>query len=113
MNSRPPKSRPKSRVAQRSVRQKRTGAPNVATFSDPPPQSSSLTDYDRHHLTLYVRLLDAAEEGADWTEVARILFGLDPERDGARARSVHDSHLARARWMAEHGYRDLLRSAMH
>jgi hypothetical protein len=26
---------------------------------------------------------------------------------------VHDSHLARARWMAEQGYRDLLRSAMH
>jgi hypothetical protein len=60
-----------------------------------------------------VRLLDAAEEGADWTEVARILFGLDPERDGARARSIHDSHLARARWMAEHGYHDLLRSALH
>jgi hypothetical protein len=82
-------------------------------FSDPPPHSSRLTDYDRQHLALYVRLLDAAEEGADWTEVARILFGLDPQRDGARARSVHDSHLARARWMAEHGYRDLLRSALH
>jgi hypothetical protein len=97
----------------RSTRQKRTAAPGVAAFSDPPPQSSSLTEYDREHLALYVRLLDAAEEGADWTEVARILFGLDPERDGERARSVHDSHLARARWMAEHGYRDLLRSALH
>ena len=29
------------------------------------------------------------------------------------ARRVHDSHLARARWMTEHGYRDLLRAAMH
>ena len=97
----------------RSTQQKRAGAPSIETFADLPPQSSSLTDYDRQHLALYVRLLDAAAEGADWTEVARILFGLDPERDGERARSVHDSHLARARWMAEHGYRDLLRSALH
>jgi hypothetical protein len=97
----------------RSSRQKRTGAPAVAAFSDEPPQSSTLTEYDRQHLVLYMRLLDAAEEGAEWTEVARILFGLDPERDGARARIVYQNHLARARWMAEHGYRDLLRSALH
>ena len=82
-------------------------------FDDQPPQSSSLTDYDRRHLALYVRLLDAAEEGAEWTEVVRLLFGLDPNRDRERARGVHDSHLARARWMTEHGYRDLLRAAMH
>jgi len=43
----------------------------------------------------------------------RILFGLDPNRDADRARRVHDSHLARARWMTEHGYSDLLRSALH
>lgn len=35
-----------------------------------------MTDYDRQHLVLYVRLLEAAEEGAEWTEVVRILFGL-------------------------------------
>jgi Uncharacterized conserved protein (DUF2285) len=97
----------------RSTRQKRTGTPAVPTFSDEPPQSSTLTDYDREHLSLYVRLLDAAEEGAEWTEVARILFGLDPKRDRERARSVYDSHLARAHWMTEHGYRDLLRLALH
>ena len=43
----------------------------------------------------------------------RILFWLDPDADHERARRVHDSHLARARWMTEHGYRDLLRAAMH
>jgi Uncharacterized conserved protein (DUF2285) len=64
-------------------------------------------------LALYIRLLDAADEGAEWTEVVRVLFGLDPNRNGERARRIHDSHLARARWMTEHGYRDLLRSAMH
>ena len=82
-------------------------------FDDQPPHISSLTDYDRQHLALYIRLLDAAEEGAEWREVVRILFGLDPDRDRERARRVHDSHLARARWMTEHGYRDLLRAAMH
>src|SRR5215468_9509399 len=70
-------------------------------FDDQPPQSSSLTDYDRQHLTLYVRLLDAAEEEAEWTEVVRVLFGLDPNRDRERAQRLHDSHLARARWMTE------------
>lgn len=103
VNSRPPKTQV----------QKRAGAPRVASFSDPPPQSPSLTDYDRRHLVLYVRLLDAAEEGADWTEVVRVVFGLDPERDGERARSLHESHLARARWVAAHGYRHLLRPALH
>ena len=107
MKSRPRKSRP----LDRSPARERAGARRAAAFSDSPPQSSALTDYDRQHLVLYVRLLDAAREGADWTEAVRLLFGLDPERDGERARSIHDSHLARARWMAEHGYRDLLRPA--
>ena len=70
-------------------------------FDDQPPQSSSLTDYDRQHLALYIRLLDAAEEGAEWTEVVRVLFGLDPNRERERARRVYDGHLARARWMTE------------
>jgi predicted SprT family Zn-dependent metalloprotease len=69
--------------------------------------------YDRAHLALYVRLLDAAEEGAEWKEVVQVLFGLDPNRERERAHRVYDSHLARARWMTEHGYRDLLRAGMH
>lgn len=81
-------------------------------FDDQPPHSSSLTEYDRLHVGLYIRLLDAAEEGAEWTEVVRILFGLDPDQNRERARRVHDSHLTRARWMTEHGYRDLLRATM-
>ena len=97
----------------KSTGQKPTGAPASPAFADEPPQGSSLTGYDREHLALYIRLLDAADEGAEWTEVVRILFGLDPNRDADRARRVHDSHLARARWMTQHGYSDLLRSALH
>ena len=82
-------------------------------FQDQPPQTPGLTDYDRKHLALYARLLDAEEEGADWTEVVRVLFGLDPKRDAERARRVYDSHLSRALWMTRHGFADLLRSGYH
>lgn len=64
--------------------------------------------YDEAHLGTYLRLLDAAEEGADWREVVVIVFGLNPAADPERARRIHDSHLARARWMTETGYRHLL-----
>jgi hypothetical protein len=57
-----------------------------------------------------MRLLDAAADGADWREVARIVLGIDPEREPVRTRAAWESHLARARWMAKHGYRHLLRS---
>ncbi len=80
----------------------------IDTFEDRPPNSQTLTAYDEHNLVTYLRLLDADEEGADWREVVQIIFGLDPDRDPEYAKSVHDSHLARARWMTEVGYRYLL-----
>lgn len=81
---------------------------------DPPiaetaPAQPQATDYDRTHLTTYLRLLDAASKGAPWEEVARIVLGLDPALEPDRARRAWESHLARARWLTEHGYRDLLR----
>ena len=78
-------------------------------FLDEPPSSQALTSYDREHMALYLRLLDSVRDGADWREAVQILFGLDPERDPQRCRLVHDSHLARARWMSESGYRELVR----
>ena len=42
------------------------------------------------------------------TEAAQILFGIDPALEPDRARRVHDAHLARAKWMAQTGYRHLL-----
>jgi hypothetical protein len=49
------------------------------------------------------------QKRARWREVVQIIFGLDTQREPERARIVHDSHLARARWMTETGYRYLLR----
>jgi hypothetical protein len=57
----------------------------------------------------YLRLLDADAEGTDWTEVTRIVLRIDPFREPERARGAWESHLARAKWMTQHGYRDLLR----
>lgn len=80
----------------------------IDTFEDRPPDGDKLTDYDERHLSAYLRLLDAAYEGADWREAVRIIFGLDPMLEPERARVVYDSHLARARWMTRTGYRHLL-----
>jgi hypothetical protein len=80
-------------------------------FLDEPPPSQTLTSYDREHMTLYMRLLDSARDGADWKEAVQILFGLDPNHDPTRCRHVHEAHLARARWMTEHGYRELARES--
>lgn len=82
-------------------------------YLDEPPPGDALTSYDREHMKLYIRLLDAERDGADWREAVRILFGFDPEIDPERSRIIHDSHLARARWMAEHGYRELVRESQH
>lgn len=84
---------------------------SIPKFLDEPPISQKLTPYDREHMKLYLRLLDSARDGADWREAVQILFGLDPDLDPQRCRHVHDSHLARARWMTEQGYRHLVRES--
>lgn len=78
---------------------------------DVPPAAAEVTDYDLLHGRIYLRLLDAAAEGAEWSDVAEVVLGLDARADPDRARRVHDSHLERARWMTRVGYRDLLARA--
>lgn len=74
---------------------------------DEPPVSENLTDYDHAHMKSYLRLLDAVADGADWREAVQVIFGIDPADEPERARRIHDSHLARARWMTTDGYRHL------
>ena len=76
-------------------------------IADEAPITSELTDYDYTMLASYLRLLDAESEGADWREVALIVLKADPEKDYGRAKRIYDSHIARAHWMAEWGYRHL------
>lgn len=82
-------------------------------LQDCPPDKPHLTDYDEKHLSDYLRLLDAAAEGADWQEAVRTILGVDPAIEPDRARIVHGSHLARARWMTEVGYAYLLGPRVH
>jgi hypothetical protein len=78
-------------------------------IADVAPTDPTLTPYDEQHLITYLRVLDADAEGADWREVAKIVLHIDPDREPERARRAHESHLARSKWMTEHGYRHLLR----
>ena len=77
-------------------------------FADEPPQSDRLSAYDERHLVTYLRLLDAEKDEASWEEVVSINFAIDPASEPDRAQRVYATHLARARWMTEHGYKHLL-----
>ena len=76
---------------------------------DVAPADAVLTGYDEQHLVTYLRLLDAAAEDADWRKVARIVLHIDPDVEPERARRAWETHLARAEWMTNSGYRHLLR----
>lgn len=82
-------------------------------YHDQAPQGPALTDYDRRHVKLYMRLLDAESDGASWEEAVKVLFGICPHKEPERAKQVHDSHLARARWMTEVGYHQLRSGLPH
>jgi hypothetical protein len=81
-------------------------------IADEAPTAPVVTDYDKAHLKLYLRLLDADDEGAAWEEVAKVLLEIDPVAEPERARRRHESHLARARWMTEKGYLDILKDGL-
>ncbi|MDU1693063.1 MAG: DUF2285 domain-containing protein, partial [Bradyrhizobium sp.] len=42
-------------------------------------------------------------------EVAQVVLHINPELEPDRAKRAFDTHLTRAKWMTEHGYRHLLR----
>lgn len=83
--------------------------PKVHTIAEQAPTEAWITDYDREHFGVYLRLIDATNAKAPWREAAKIVLGLDLDGDADRAKAIYDSHIARARWMVENGFRDLLR----
>jgi len=80
-------------------------------IADEAPTGTNLTDYDYTMLERYLRLLDAEREDADWREVAQIVLKVDPHKHYDRAKRTYDSHMARAHWMTQHGFRYLLHEA--
>jgi hypothetical protein len=87
----------------------RRGHKPSADVDDEAPATAELTSYDQRHLVTYLRLLDAAAQDVEWSEVARDVLQRDPAREPDRARRCWETHLARARWMREQGYRQLLK----
>ena len=81
----------------------------IPEIADDVPWADTVTAYDEAHFVVYLRLLDASAEGASDEEMARIVLDIDPQREPERARRALESHMRRARWMTEKGYRHLLR----
>lgn len=80
-----------------------------AAVDDEAPTTPTLTRYDERHLITYLRLLDAAAQNLNWRRAARDILHRDPLRQTDRVKRCWETHLARARWMSEHGYRQLLK----
>lgn len=72
------------------------------------PWSSRLTAYDEAHFAVYLRLLDAKAGGVSEDAMLQIIRDADPAMTAGDAQCALASHLARALWMSEVGYRDLL-----
>lgn len=68
--------------------------------------SDRVTDYDRAHLLVYAQLLDAVATGQSETDMIAAILKLAP--DAADSRTKLARHLARARWMRETGYAQIL-----
>jgi hypothetical protein len=75
--------------------------------ADDAPVEDWLTPYDEARLCLYLRLLDAAAEGADWRDVARIVLNRDPAAEPDRTHHCWAAHLKRAQWIAATRYAEL------
>lgn len=70
------------------------------------PTEHGLSDYDRRHLALYAALLDAADAGLDWRNVATSLMNLNDT--DVMAETCWRSHLERARWIVGDGLPEAL-----
>jgi hypothetical protein len=78
--------------------------------ADRVPWDDKITPYDQAHFGRYLRLLDAVDAGASSDEICRTILERDPIADLEGAKKTLESHLARARWMCEQGYKDMLKS---
>lgn len=78
-----------------------------SVVADHAPKANQLTPYDETRLCLYLRLLDAEAEGADWREVTRMILNRDPAEEPERSHLCWSTHLTRAHWIAAKCYSEL------
>lgn len=79
----------------------------MTPLADEVPWSPKLTEYDETHFLVYLRLLDARSKGASDEDMVKIIVETDPSKTPEKASQSMKSHLERARWMTEEGYRGL------
>lgn len=72
------------------------------------PRSTIITAYDEAHFAIYLRLLDAKSKAASEEAMLEIILESSPGLSRDKARRALLSHLKRAVWMSEEGYRGLL-----
>lgn len=77
-------------------------------IADEAPSTDHITAYDKAHFATYLCLLYAVGEGENDHLMARNILRIDPEKEPQRAQQALESHLKRARWLAESGYQSLL-----
>ena len=80
----------------------------VPAVTDEIPWSDRMTEYNNRNCEAYIRLLDADNKRLSNDDIARRILGIDPTAEPERARKAVKSHMSRARWMGEVGYRYLV-----
>lgn len=83
---------------------------NKFKLAEEPPMAKNITAYDKAHFATYLSLLYADGEGHSEEKIACDVLGIDPTAEPDRAQRVINSHLRRARWLAESGHLTLLQS---
>ncbi|TIM23804.1 MAG: DUF2285 domain-containing protein [Mesorhizobium sp.] len=76
-------------------------------IADEVPWSDSITNYDRQHHTIYLRILDACADNVSVEEIADLILGINPILEPVRARKAVCSHIDRANWMVTEGCKQL------
>ncbi len=80
-------------------------APETEEF---PPESETVTAYDRQCFKLYIMLLDADASGKEWTHAYKRIFEKTAIQNHERAFRQYLTHLKQAKWITTTGYKQLL-----
>ncbi len=72
------------------------------------PKVRRITSYDEAHFVTYLRLLDAQAHSAAESAMIAIIRDVAPTMTRDDARLSLQSHLTRALWLSDAGYRDRL-----
>lgn len=80
----------------------------IPTFSENPPDSPDVTEFDRQHFKIYLFLLDASDKGSDWRTSYQEAFDDNPDTNAEKSQAIYQSYLKRAKWMTANGYLQLL-----